>query len=247
MNLYERYLNGETITVHNDISKLGASAFNDSHREDVEKVLEETFKRVSINLEIIYNELIDFGYLFKTDYKFNFEKPLHPPLENTEYLIKKLDLTVENFGYIPLSLKYFYRIVGGVNFVWDFETNKKLMWNMADPIQVSSLDSIVEEVTNEYWEEDMLQYLDDEDFECAFLDISSDDLHKDNISGGQSYAIEITKEQSIDAKLINEPSNTTFINYLRICFENCGFPGITKFNNDYKAFFNQVKPQLKKI
>jgi len=249
MNLYERYLNGETKAVYDDISKLGSNAFNNSHRKEVEKVMQETFERVLFNLKIIYKELVNIGYLFKTDFEFNYEKPLHSPLKNTESLIERLDLAVKDFGFVPLSLKYFYRIVGGVNFVWDFETNKKFMWDMADPIQVSSLDSIVEEVTTEYWKEDIQQYVDDEDFACAFLDLSADDLHKDNVSGGQPYAIEITREPTIDSKFMNEPNETTFINYLRICFENCGFSGITRSdtNNNYQAFFDKVKPQLKKI
>ncbi|MFD2564687.1 hypothetical protein [Aquimarina rubra] len=249
MNLYERYLNGETKAVYDDIYKLGSKAFDDLHKKEVEKVMKETFDRVLFNLNIIYNELINIGYLFKKDFEFNFEKPLHTPLENTEPLIKKLELAVKDFGFIPLSLKYFYRIVGGVNFVWDFETNEEFMWNMSDPIQVSSLDSLVEEVTSKYWKEDIQQYVNDENFGCAFLNISADDLHKDNVSGGQPYAIEITREPSVDARFMNEPNETTFINYLRICFENCGFPGITRpnTNNEYQAFFNKVKPQLKQI
>ncbi|WP_445722533.1 hypothetical protein [Flavobacterium sp.] len=249
MNLHERYLNGETKAVYDDINKLGSNAFDDFHRKEVEKVMKETFERVSFNLNIIYKELISIGYLFKTDFKFNFEKPLHSPLDNTELLIERLELAVKDFGFIPLSLKYFYQIVGGVNFVWDFETNDEFMWEMADPIQVSSLDSIVEEVTTDYWKEDIQQYVDDEDFGCAFLDLSADDLHKDNVSGGQPYAMEITREPSVDSRFMNEPNETTFINYLRICFENCGFPGITRsdIKNDYQAFFDKVKPQLKKI
>ncbi len=249
MNFYERYLKGETISVYRDINKLNYNTLSSEQKKEIEKVLSETFERVAFNLKIIYEELLNIDYLFKTECKYNFEKPLHKPLENTESLIEKLDFSVSPFGFVPLSLKYFYRIVGGVNFVWDFETNEKLMWHMADPIQIFSLDSIVEEVTNEYWKEYIEQYVNDEDFGCAFLDLSADDLHKDNISGGQPYAMEITKYQSVDARFMNEPNETTFINYLRICFENCGFSGIKRpdIHNEYEEFFNKVKPQLRKI
>ncbi|MBO0593951.1 hypothetical protein I2486_21335 [Cellulophaga sp. E16_2] len=248
MNYHERYLGGETISVYKEIENLDFSTLNSNDKKDIDKVLTETFERVDFNLKIIYNELIAIGYLFKTEHKFNFEKPLHKPLENTESLIKKLDIAVSPFGLVPLSLKYFYRIVGGVNFVWDFETNEKFMWDMADPIQVASLDSIAEEVTTKYWKEDIQQYVDDEEFGCAFLDLSADDLHKDNASGGQPYSLKITRKQTIDGRFMNEPNDTTFISYLRICFDNCGFPGIrTDSNNEYQGFFNKVKPQLKKI
>lgn len=249
MSFYDRYVNGETKAVYDDISRISLEALNSNDRGDIINVLEETFKRVSYNLKVIYRELERVDYNFKKDCKYNFEKPFHLPLDNTEYLLKQLDQTVKEFGYVPLSLKYFYRIVGGVNFVWDFEANKKSIWEMADPIQIASLDSVLEEITEEYWKEDIQEYVNDDNFGCAFLDLSADDLHKDNISGGQPYAIELTKEASVDSKFLNEPNETTFINYLRICFENCGFPGITRSdtNNDYQTFFHIVKPQLKEI
>jgi len=123
------------------------------------------------------------------------------------------------------------------------------MWEMADPIQICSLDDQVEMVADEYWNEDIKQYVDDENFGNAFLELAADDLHKDNVSGGQAYTIQITKEPSIDSNFMNEPNNTTFINYLRICFKYCGFPGITRpgTKNDYQAFFDKVKPQVKPI
>lgn len=249
MTFYDRYLKGQTEQVYQEIYALGRDALLPAHLPDVEKVLTETFQRVAYNLDIIYKELQGIEYLFKTNPEYNFEKPLHKPLPNTEFLIQQLDNAVKPFGYVPLSIKYFYKIVGGVNFVWDFETNEELMWEMADPIQITSLDAVVETVTDEYWDAEIKQYVDDENFGFAFLELAADDLHKDNVSGGEAYAIQITKEPSIDSNFINEPNNTTFINYLRICFENCGFPGITRpeMNNDYQAFFNKVKPQLKPI
>jgi len=248
MTLYNRYLDGQTTQVYQEIYALKQDAFLPEHIMDVEKVLTETFQRVAYNLDIIFKELNEIGYLFKTNPEQNFEKPLHKPLPDTENLIEELDKAVKPFGYIPLSLKYFYKIVGGVNFVWDYETNKK-MWEMADPIQITSLDGVVEVVTAKYWEEEIQEYVDDEDFGNAFVDLAADDFHKDNVSGGPPYAIKITKEPSIDSDFMNEPNDTTFINYLRICFENCGFPGIMRHevNNNYQAFFDKVKPQLKQI
>ena len=248
MTFYERYMDGETTSVYNEIEKIDFNTLSVDDKNDIDQVLTETFERVHFNLQIIYNQLIEIGYLFKTEYEFNFERPLHKPLVNTESLIKELDSAVSPFGYVPLSLKYFYRIVGGVNFVWDYETNSKFMWNMADPIQVASIDSIVEEVTNEDWIENIQPYVDDEEFGCAFLELSADDLHKDNTSGGQPYSLEITKKPTIDGRFLNEVNETSFINYLRIGFEYCGFPGI-KYdkNNEYQSFFDTVKPLLKKI
>jgi hypothetical protein len=249
MTLYERYINGQTEQVYQDIYSLGQDAFLPDNLPDIEKVLTETFQRVAYNLEIIYAELKKINYLFKADPKYNFERPLHKPLPDTHILLEKIDNAVKPFGFVPLSMNYFYKIVGGVNFVWDYETNEDFIWKMADPIQIASLDAVVETVTEEWWQEDLQQYVDDENFGNAFLDVAADDLHKDNVSGGQAYAIQITKEPSIDSNFMNETNDTTFINYLRICFDYCGFPGITRpdMKNDYQAFFDKVKPQLKPI
>lgn len=216
---------------------------------DVEKVLTETFERVAHNLDIIYSELKSINYLFKSEPEYNFERPLHKPLPDTKILLEKLDNVVRPYGFVPLSLKFFYKIVGGVNFVWDYEKNGDIMWEMADPIQISSLDAVVGEVTDDYWQEYIQEYVDHEIFGNAFLNLAADSLHKDNISGGPAYAMQITNEPSIDGNFMNEPNETTFINYLRICFEYCGFPGLTAdvINNDYEVFFDKVKPQLKLI
>lgn len=71
----------------------------------------------------------------------------------------------------------------------------------------------------------------------------------DNISGGASYQLGITKHPSIDSKLHNEPNNTMFINYIRICFEHCGFPGLARRGSNLvdSFFFDKLKPMLKKI
>ncbi len=249
MNFYQRYLQGETITVYDELDKLDYNSLSKEQKKDIDKVLIETFERVAFNLNIIYKELLNINYLFKTEYQFNFQKPIHKPLKNTEQLLKQLNFAVQPFGFVPLSLQYFYKIVGGVNFLWDFETDENFMWEIADPIQIYSLDSLVEEVTGEYWQEDIQEYVNDKNFGYAFLDLAPDDLHKDNVSGGSPYAIQITKRQKVDSAFLNEPNNTSFINYLRICFEHCGFMGLEKFNGNHKydEFVKKVKPQLKLI
>jgi len=155
MTLYDRYINGETEEVYQDIHALGQDAFLPSNLIDVEKILTETFQRAAYNLDIIYQELKSINYLFITDTECNFENSLHKPFPDTDILLQQLDNAVKPFGFTPLSIKYFYKIVGGVNFTWDCEKNEDSMWKLADPIQVASLDAVAETVTNEYWQEEM--------------------------------------------------------------------------------------------
>jgi hypothetical protein len=247
MTLYERYLNGESETVYEDIYKLGEDAFLETNFTDIEKVLTETFERVAYNLDIIYKELVNINYVFKTDFEFNFERPLIKPLSDTDKLLARLDKSVRPFGFVPLSLKIFYKIVGACNFGWNYETNEDFIWQCADPIQITSVDDLVSEVIDEDNLDDLKENYEDEGF--VSLQLSADYLHKDNISGGQPYSLQLTSTPSIDGRLLNEEHNTTFINYLRICFDNCGFSRITnlEYNNNYQSFFEKVRPQLKRI
>jgi len=93
----------------------------------------------------------------------------------------------------------------------------------------------------------MKDYYEDDGF--VSLQLSADYLHKDNISGGQPYSLQLTPTPSIDGQFLYEEHNTTFINYLRICFDNCGFSRITnlEYDKDYEVYFDKVNPQLKPI
>ena len=239
MRLIEDYKVGNTVEVYAEIQKLGQDAFLPENYSGVEAVLIETFERVAYNLEVIYTELKKTGYVF-------FNRPLNKPSPETEMLLIKLDNAVKEYGYIPLSLKYFYKIVGSVDFAWNYETEKTFLWEMADPIQIISLDEIVTHVTNENWKEDIQYYVDDENFGFAFLELSADDLHKDNVSGGSPYSLKIPKKQTIDSDFVNDPHQTTFIDYLRVCFEYCGFPG-NPADDSYREFITKVRPKLKQI
>ena len=247
MTFYDRYINGETETVYADIDKLGQDAFLSDNFADIEKVLTETFERVAFNLDIIYQELLTINYLFKSEFDFNFEKPLIKPLPDTDKLLMKLDKSLKPFGFVPLSLKIFYKVVGACNFAWDYDNNEDFIWTCADPIQITSLDDLVLEVTDKDNLLDLKDYFEEDGF--VALELSADYLHKDNISGGQPYSLKLTDKPSIDGQLLYEENDTTFINYLRICFDNCGFSRITNpdNNNDFQAFFDRVKPKLREI
>jgi hypothetical protein len=247
MSLYDRYMNDETESVYADIENMGEAAFWPDNFSEIEKIIKETFDRVAYNLNIIYNELVLINYRFKTRFEYNSERPLHNPLANTEDLLLRLNKTTRQFGFIPQSLQMFYRIVGGCNFVWDYGENEDYKWNYADPIQINSLDDLVLEIIDKDYIADLKEDYKDDGF--IALPISADFYHKDNISGGPPYSLKLTDKPSIDGSLLNEEHNTTFINYLRICFDNCGFSRITKpdNNNNYQSFFDKVKPQLKRI
>lgn len=248
MNLYERYLNGEQKLVFNKIQKLGEEAFEKNNFIEIDRILNHFFRGVKTNLNIIFSELNQRNYLFKKEFKYNSDKPLCDPLPNTDELLFKLDQAVKPFGHIPLSLKYFYKIVGSVNFAWDYQANENIMWQLSDPIQIISLDDLVKLVSEDYWQEEIQEYVNDKEFGNAFLELSADYYHKDNISGGAPYSILINEKQTIDNQFINEPHQNTFINYLRICINSCGFSRVPLSSQDeYQLFKDIVKPKLQHI
>jgi hypothetical protein len=247
MTFLERYENGETTEVYSDIDKLGQASFSEEHLSDIEAVITETMKRTAHNLEIIYDELKRTNYNFKRKIQYSFEAPLNKPIIDADKLLIQLEKIVMPFGSVPLSLKLFYKIVGSCNFAWDYETNRDISWKCSDPIQIAPLDAIVEEVTSEYWVEEMTE--NKEVYNTAYLDLSADYLHKDNISGGPAYAMEITAKPSIDGRLLNEEHQTSFINYLRIVFDNCGFGRTDDIESTatFKSFCDKVGPKLRRI
>ena len=250
MNFYDRYITGEDgKSVYNDIYDLGLDALNDKYFNDVQKVMIETFNRVAFNLDIIFSELKNINYAFKTEFHTNSDKPLLAPLPNTNELLHKLNNETKDFGQIPYSVKLFYKIVGACNFGWDYEKRPEPFWEYADPIQIISLDDLVSYVSDDDWKEFLSEALTNNYTQHPNIELAADYYHKDNVSGGPPYSIQITKEPSIDSLFLNEPNETTFIDYLRICMENCGFSRITEpeYKNDYIEFFQKVKPQLKKI
>jgi hypothetical protein len=250
MKFIERYLSGEDCTtVYDDIYALGDKAFSTEHFDDVQAVLTETFNRIAFNLRVIYHELNNINYGFKTIFTSNSDKPLVAPLPNSDKLIADLENAVADFGKTPLSLKLFYKTVGACNFAWDYESQPDLLWEGADPIQISSLDDLVAYATTDDWKEYINESLEYDEDEVPSLELAADYLHKDNISGGPAYSLQITPTESIDALFLNESNETTFIDYLRICMESCGFPGDSDFRQSlsYKNFYAKVKSQLKSI
>jgi hypothetical protein len=124
------------------------------------------------------------------------------------------------------------------------------MWEYADPIQIEALDDLFGYPLHDEWVDEMKDILaEGEDTDCAYIEFSADYYHKDNVSGGMCYAIEITKKRSIDSTVLFEEHETSFIDYLRLTFESCGFIRIKnpEYGNDFSPFFEKVKHKLKEI
>jgi hypothetical protein len=151
-----------------------------------------------------------------------------------------LENALKRFGYVPLSLKMFYTIVGSCNFGWDYDTRSDIPWVGADPIAIIPVSDLLDEVK---------EYEADDDNEPIGITVAADYYHKDNISGGAPYSIELTSMPSVDSRFLDEEHDTTFINYLRIALSGGGFSRFDTVTDlpDFMDYFEKVKPKLKPI
>ena len=73
--------------------------------------------------------------------------------------------------------------------------------------------------------------------------IGADALNKYHISGGGPYQI-ILPCRAADAPLAEEPHQTTFVNYLRLCFRWGGFPGFGAYSHLPQADLARLREGL---
>ena len=120
----------------------------------------------------------------------------------------------EQVGPLPLSLAAFWQEVGSVDFV-----GRHRDWPAGrDPLVVYPPEGALSEL-------EMLEEDDSGKFEAC---LAPDDLHKDNISGGDAYAIGLPDPCS-DSMVLNERHGLLFVPYLRLAILRWGgFPGLDR-------------------
>lgn len=222
----ERYLHGEHEQVWAELLALGEQVRDDPFAGDARAVAYETMRRVRYNLDLLIPRLRARGYTFgygwaiargaltvagAAEYERD-EPPLSPPEGDLSAVIAEIE---RRAGILPLSLRAFYEVVGGCNFVgahplWESER--------LDPLEVLSAHAVLRLDQWNHWSDDRR-----DDGTCE-LPIAPDEYFKYLYGGGGPYAISLTGMVA-DAPLIHEWHHTTFVNYLRICFRWGGFPG----------------------
>lgn len=130
-------------------------------------------------------------------------------------------------GPLPASLQAFWEIVGGINFVWDYERPKgppdfglDLPLPEMDPLCVGGPEKLwycVEEWQSQECRPEVAEPLE--------LELAPDVYHKADISGGPPYVISLPA-LSHDPILENERHHLAFTDYLRLALRWGGFPGL---------------------
>jgi len=211
----ERYRAGEHEQVWSELHSLGAAALSDEHRGQAEQVIAETMRRVRGNCEKIVSRLHAMGYRFGIypDGSAGYYSmgPLFDPNDDGEADIATLESAV---GPLPLSLLAFWRIVGSVDLVGMYPGWPRGL----DPVVVNPPTAAVSELDEMDEKLDSLGH-----FEAS---LAPDDFHKDNVSGGAPYSVQLPC-QGADFRLLHERHRLHFVSYLRMgILRFGGFPGI---------------------
>lgn len=227
----ERYMAGEHGAVWDDLLALGAEVRNEPLYADAFAVARETMRRAQHNIEVLISRLRKFGYAFGYDWAID-QHILTPeqakeieqhgpqlslPASKVTQVIEELE---RRAGTLPLSLRAFYEVVGGVNFVGSHP-----VWG------AYGLDALVVESAAQVIElDDWMRWSDDKDERgTCELPIAPDEHHKYFVSGAV-YTIR-TPALEADALLEGEWRQTTFVSYLRACFRWGGLPGLERARN----------------
>jgi hypothetical protein len=243
-----RYKQGEHEQVWDDLIALGAAVRKDPVYADALAVAQETMRRVRDNIELLIPRLAARGYAFgygwlqppcnverftagiRDDFQREVElakqePPLYtPPSAQVVGRVAELERRV---GTLPLSLRIFYEVVGGVNFVgyhrdWVGGTPMGL-----DPLHVRQIETALQEVLEEDEEEDE----EDADRTARYrIMIAPDYDGKYFISGSGTYDLK-APSLAADAPLEGEWHQTTFFAYLRHCFRWAGLTGLEHSKN----------------
>lgn len=233
LELYHRYLQGHYQEVYDELFLLQERVYDDHVREDGRLVAKEIMRRVRWNIELIIPRLRDVGYQFGEGFWNPSDNPLpeeraaiekdipvlgHPTPE-TPQQVAHLEKLV---GPLPLSLTYCYTEVGSVNLIGSFSSASEQQFGKGygyglDPLFVYSVEMALQMVAtylvHDMWKNDPI------------LALSPDSDYKYARSGSGVYGIHLPCK-AFDAYLLLEPHHTTFVNYLRLCFQWGGFPGL---------------------
>jgi len=186
--------------------------------DEAVEVAHATMTRAQTNVDRLVELLPSAGYSFQ-----------RPAIETVRRAspsdLQELDRFEREVGPVPLALRAWKEIVGDVdlnggNAEWAFEY----------------LDPLVVEFPMDYVWSEHAEWLIDRGTEWDrgqfTIDIAPDYLHKANVSGGGPYAM-VVPDLGVDGPVLEEPHNTSFVDYLRIAFRWAGLPGFDPSSAHY--------------
>ncbi|HEY1559138.1 MAG TPA: HEAT repeat domain-containing protein [Kofleriaceae bacterium] len=214
-----RYLGGERGVWNELVEQAVAVVQHDELRAEAQAVAHELMKRVRHNADVVRGVLQAAGAQLARE----------EPAADDDALC----LVAARFGPLPIALDAFWRVVGSIALVpggadmysygpCALEADGLALVAL-DPLEIAGvadqrygMDGYVAEVAASH-REIVGPYL---------AELSRDFLHKQNISGGPPYSIELpapTPADAIDPRVLFARHRVRFVEYLRHCFRWGGF------------------------
>jgi hypothetical protein len=238
MTLYQQYQSGHRENAWERLNSLGAIAYEQPYFEDALAVAHETMTRARSNVEVLSDRLAGIGYdfLMPKTAGVTWMGPMGPEISTNDMLVhtpphRDTDAFLEMLqnatgGFVPISVRAWYQIVGGVIFLGSHPRLSSYkeptlvidtQTVFADPLMVSPITSLVEELK-------LSQKA------PSTLPLFADKYFKAGCSGGPPIEFDCSGVQA-DPVLHNEPHQLDFVNYLRRSFSWGGFPGWSEYPN----------------
>jgi hypothetical protein len=224
-DLLARYLRGDHEAVWWELRT--APAIDGAFREEALAVSRETMRRFGVAADRIAERLASRGW-----------QPLSGALR-TAPSPDDADLIarVERITHAPLppSLRAFWEIVGGVDFIWNYNLDEPRPDLGAD-LELEDLDALAIDPPPtlvsafDAWEDDQHGLIDPELGEPFRVDLAPDRLTKADISGGPPYGVELPFP-GVDPLFGNGEWSAPLVEYLRTAARWGGFPGLEKFGD----------------
>ena len=215
MSYLERYEAGEFKSVWKEMQSLNLEQAGQRIRDDAFDTARETMQRAKWNLNSLIQSLESLGYEFGYDEGNGFQKSTPVISLEPEYIEFVLEFGKEINNFIPYSFQIWLEAIGLVDL-----RGHHPEWKVEYP------DALVIQVSREDFEYEYRNWADtkEDDLEKFILPFAPDSHHKENVSGGPPYSIELG-QPSMDARVVDEPHNLYFMDYLQLCFSFGGFPG----------------------
>lgn len=233
----DRYLQGFYQQVYDELLQMSEQMLDASVYAEALLVMRAIMKRVRSNLELLVPRLHGVGYHFGKGFWEQFQDLSAEEIEVIQQDIpifkaptpdapERVKLLEQLVGTLPLSLKCWYEEVGSANLVGAFPAFDARDFRGGhgyglDPLFIYSVEMQIKMVTT---------YIKGGSWPPGLpLSLSPDCWYKYGYSGSGAYSIRVPCH-AIDAPLLLEWHHTTLVNYLRLCFQWGGFPGLEGTN-----------------
>jgi len=232
-----RYRKGEHLQVWRELGDLGSRVFDSPHYEDACAVSDLTMQIAKRNLHIILERLEKLQYQFYDPLLKQaiprgmvFREPSPETLNALSALESKVD-------QLPISLRSWFKIVGGVNFMGKFPSqNFEFATHYSDPLVLASAEDVLQEL-----EFDEANRNPREIFQAT---LAPDKFLKVGEGGGPC----IVELPCRSADFIFQcEKELMFVSYLRNALEWGAFPGFQEISPPPNRFISELTKDLEPL